>query len=136
MTFLTSLIFDSKLTWQPQISSLAGRLCRVIAVIYKLKKMLGYKWLISLYNGHFLPLLIYCCPVWGHVVNAHMKQHETLQKRILKIIHHVELRTRSKVLFERLKCLPIKELYYYQVLIFVLKFIHNLLPSTFTGFYI
>lgn len=57
------------------------------------------------------------------------------QERILKIILHVESRTSSELVFEKLKCLPVRELYSYYVLIFVSKFIHNLLPSTFTGFY-
>lgn len=55
---LSGVLLDTRLNWQSHISCLAGRLSGVIAIIYKLRKVLGHKWLMKLYYTHFVPLLV------------------------------------------------------------------------------
>ena len=74
--------------------------------------------------------------IWGSTCSIHLKAAEILQKKIIRIISGVNPRTHSLPLFENMKILTVKEVFYYSVTMFMYKFERGQLPNIFDKFFI
>ena len=71
---------------------------------------------------------------WGSAVKTHIDEIFRLQKRIVRIIHGVHPRTHSMPLFKNLGILNVKQLFSYNVGLFMYKYSHHWLSSIFNMF--
>ena len=96
-------------------------LSRVVGIIYRARHMLGTETLLTLYYSLFLPILSYCCEIWGISYTSTIHCIEILQKRVIRLISGVN------ILFSRFRVLKFKDLVDLKVLLVIFK-IFNSMP--------
>ena len=80
------------------------------------------------------PYLCYCIEVWGSTYKTHLKSLYNIQKRALKIILSLPIRTNTDFLFKNLHIFKLSEIYYYNVALFMFKYINGSSPSVFYNY--
>ena len=105
-----------------------------MAILCKARRLLKASTLITLYykisNLFKYPYFTYCIEVWGHTCDKYMSSLFKVQKRAVRII------TYSYNVFLKLLTAIIFIIYYYHVLIFMLKHKKGLLPPIFNDMFI
>ena len=56
---------NDKLTWDDHKIYIKKKIARNLGIMYKCKRIMDKKDLISMYNCFVLPYLLYCLPLWG-----------------------------------------------------------------------
>ena len=82
-----------------------------------------------LYFTMIHPYLVYCNVIWGSASHLALSQLIRLQKRALRIITGSSYLAHTAPLFAQKRILNIYDLYKLQVLIFMYKEKHNMLPE-------
>ena len=125
---LLGVILDSKLTWKNHTAAITGKLYRAIAILYKMRYLVGRKWLIRLYYAFFHPHINYCCSIWGSAPKVALQPLIIAQHKAIKTMYNLEPRTPTSFIYQISKFLTVSEICDYQSLIFMYKFHHDLLP--------
>ena len=128
-TKFLGVIIDEKLTWKYHIAHISGKINKNISVIYKVKKVISFDALKTLYTSLILPYLTYCCVIWGNASKCNLNKVIVLQKRILRIIFNSDYREHTSPLFKRCKLLKFSDLVNINILIVMFKVYNNLLPE-------
>ena len=81
------------------------------------------------YNRYLLPLIDYCCVVWGNINKVYLEKILKLQKRAARIILRADFNTPSKLLFEKLEWLTVYNRINYHKATLMFKCINNLAPE-------
>ena len=81
------------------------------------------------------PYLCYCIEIWGSTYNTHLTSLYNIQKRALKIIFSLPIRTNTDFLFKKSHIFKLSEVYYYHVALFMYKYINGSLPSVFDNMF-
>ena len=79
--------------------------------------------------------LIYCVEVWGNAAEIHLNSLLKVQKKVIKNIKSLPYRAPSRPVFKDLNILTITQIHQYHILIFVFKYLKDMLPITFHNFY-
>lgn len=108
---------DSSLTWEKHIQHLTEKLSRLCYAFRVLAKISPMELLISVYFGYVHSILSYGIITWGS--SPKVTQVLKLQKRILKIIKKVPIRTESIKIFRELKILPVPCIYILETVCFI-----------------
>lgn len=115
------IIIDSRMRWDMHASYVAKKL-RVLIYKFKcLKDFLSGRHMKILYHSLVESHLNYGILGWGGILDSHISHLERLQKRILKIIFHKELTYPSDRLFMDSQVFDIRQLYYYQCVLYQRK---------------
>ena len=120
--FLTSLecknhvkylgvLLDSHLSWKYHIDNVALKISRIIGVIARLRHLVPFNTLLSIYRSLILPYLSYGLASWGQAAKSHLQKLLVLQKRALRLMYFCELRAHAVPLFISSKSLPLNMLY-------------------------
>ena len=120
---------DEDLNWKQHTAEISKKISKSLGILNRLKFILPRKILVTLYLTMIHPYLIYCTIVWGGASLLALNKLICLQKRALRLITCSYFRARSNPLFVKLGILKLQDIYKYQILMFVYKFKHNLLPS-------
>ena len=81
-----------------------------------------------LYNTLIQPYLAYCNIIWGTAKASALNPLFLLQKRVIRICAKSDFRAPSGPLFSKLRILNIFDLNKYLTMLFMFKYMHNLLP--------
>ena len=84
------------------------------------------------YNAYVLPILDYCCVIWGKGNTNYINRVFKLQKRIGKIILQQPQRSSSQEIFKTLDWLPFQDRCKYHTAMLVFKTLSNKAPSYMT----
>ena len=120
--FLTSLecknhvkylgvLLDSHLSWKYHIDNVALKISRIIGVIARLRHLVPFTTLLSIYRSLILPYLSYGLAAWGQAAKSHLQKTLVLQKRALRLMYFCEPRAHAVPLFISSKILPLNMLY-------------------------
>ena len=71
---------DEKLNWKKHVECVKRNMSRVVGIIYRARHILGTETLLTLYYSLFLPILSYCCEIWGITYTSTIHCIEILQK--------------------------------------------------------
>ena len=84
MTTFLGIMIDEQLNWKEQIHQVQTGLSRITGVMYRAINVLGTASLLTLYHSLFLPIMGYCCEIWGNVcvTNLHQLYHSVTKKAI------------------------------------------------------
>ena len=129
------IMLDETLSWKNHIENIRSKISKGIGIIMKARNLLVSKTLLTLYYSFVYPHLSYCIEVWGSAYKTHLDVLLKLQKKALRIIHSVPKDHKSKMLFKSDKVLTIYQLYQYSVVLFMYKFVRQVLPPLFKGFF-
>ena len=134
-TKFLGIILDENLTWFNHITYLKTKISKGLGIIIKTRKLFNEKVLHTLYHSFIYPYLTYCIEIWGSAANIHLELLLLIQKKYVRIATHAEFRAHTDKLFLKLNILPITKLYCYQVLIFMYKINHKMLPQIFLSMF-
>ena len=93
------VILDEQLKWKEHVSYIKSKISKCLGIFTKAKKVLHKRSLVQLYYSFMYPYLCYCIEVWGSTYNTHLTSLYNIQKRALKIILSLPLRTNTDFLF-------------------------------------
>ena len=126
---LLGVTIDQCLTWENHIQQLCSQLSSRLALLQRIKKYLPYHVRILYYNAYCLPILDYCCSIWGSASKASLDCILKLQKRAARIILNANYLTPSFEMFKTLKWMTIYDRIYYQKAVLMFKCLRNLSPA-------
>lgn len=133
--FLGVTISDN-LSWDIHLQSISLKINKLIGIFYNIKNKLSRSALKILYNAFIYPYLTYCILLWGHCPNSHLNCLHVSQKRAIRLIFNLKPYSHTRSFFVEHNILSLSCLYIYFTAIFVYKFLNNLLPPSFSNFYI
>ena len=83
---LLGINIDSNLNWKNQIDQICSKISLTIYLLSKIKKYLNLESRQLFYSGYILPLIDYCCVVWGNCSNEGLNRILKLQKTTARLI--------------------------------------------------
>ena len=110
------IVVDSKLSWEPHIKYITGRLSRVIYLLRNLKSHVSDTYVRTAYFAFFQSIISYGIVLWGNCSHTH--EILLLQKKVLRVITNSDKYTHCKSLFIKLKVLTVINLYIYNALLY------------------
>ena len=132
-TFL-GVHIDENLTWKKHIDHIIAKISKNIGIMNRLKYFLPSNILLTLYNSFVLPYLNYSILAWGSPTPK-CNRLLTLQKRAVRIIFKTGFCEHTGPLFANLKLLKFADLYYFNLGLFMYKYMSRLLPACFNSFF-
>ena len=102
---------DSHLSWKYHIDNVALKISRIVGVIARLRHLVPFTTLLSIYRSLILPYLTYGLAAWGQAAKSHLQKILVLQKRVLRLMYFSEPRAHAVPLFTSSKILPLNMLY-------------------------
>lgn len=113
------LWIDDKLTWNLHINHIRTKLISLLGALRKIAHCIPYQVRNVIYNSLVKSHLEYMIEIWGSAAATHLKQLQTTQNKIIKILHHYNYLTPTKTLYEKTKLLNLTQLYTYCTCILV-----------------
>lgn len=124
---------DETLSWRDHINILENKIAKNIGVLYKAKPYLNVRCLRDLYFSFIHSYLTYCNIAWGSTNQTKLHKLHNKQKHACRIIFGVNRYTPSQPILHKLGVLNIFQLNVHQVLQFMFKVKHGLVPTIFTN---
>jgi hypothetical protein len=117
-------LLDNHISWKEHIKFITNKISKLTGILIKLKKTLSTEVLLKLYYAYIHSYLVNGIIVWGSATKTSLDPIIKLQKKCIRIISFVSSRTKSIPLFTTLNVLPLNELYYSRIAIFMYKVHH------------
>jgi hypothetical protein len=125
---ILGIYVDNTLSWQPQIDYVCKRINNRISLLKHILYYLTDNMKIMFYNAYILPIIDYCCVVWGQTNIKYVNRIFGMQKRIARIILNKPKMTPSNILFRELQWLPFIDRCHYHIALLVYKTCNNMAP--------
>ena len=95
------VLLDSHLRWKYHIDNVALKISRIIGVIARLRHLVPFTTLLSIYRSLILPYQSYGLAAWGQAATckSHLQIILVLQKRVLRLMYFSEPRAHAVPLF-------------------------------------
>ena len=119
------VIIDLKLSWVDHIQFIKTKISKGLGILCKAKRVLKLPTLLTLYYSFIYPYMLYCIEIWGSASKECLMSILRLQKRAVRIIKSVPIRTESAPMFQSLKLLSVFEIYTLKIAMFMYKYVHN-----------
>ena len=119
---------DEKLTWKNHIDTISIKVSKAIGAINRIKNIVPYNILLSLYYTTIYTHLCYCIIIWGNACRTTLSKIVILQKRIVRIITHSSYLAHTSPIFRQLHLLKVDDIYKFHVLQFMYKCKMRYLP--------
>ena len=103
-------MIDEQLNWKEQIHQVQTGLSRITGVMYRARHVLGTASLLTLYHSLFLPIMSYCCEIWGNACVTHLHCITVLQNKAVRLVFGVSRLDHTSMLFYRCRVLSFKDL--------------------------
>ena len=129
------IIIDNNLSWKFHIQNLETIIARVIGTMYKVRPMLNFSCLKSLYFSLIHSHLSYANIAWGSTHSTKLKKLISLQKHAIRIICNKRKFESIIPSMKLLKILNAEEINIHQHLLFMHKFRLGKLPNNFNPFF-
>jgi hypothetical protein len=129
-TFLGITIYNC-LSWCQQMHNIVSKISSRLGLMCLFRTYLPTEGLIMYYNGYILPLVGYCCTVWGETTNLNLEKLCILiQKRAARIILNAKYDIPSLQLFKKKRgWLSIQNRLEYHKSVLMYKCINNSAPD-------
>ena len=128
-TKFLGVFLDDKLTWYQHINHIAAKVARGLGVIGRVRNMLPFSVLRTLYFSLVYPYLNYCCIIWGGASATVLHKIEVLQNRAVRLITRAPFRSSSSPIYKRLNFLKIIDIRLLQIGVFMFKIKYKQLPE-------
>ena len=124
------VMLDDFLSWKPHIKMVTSKISRTLGVIKRVRKILPFSALKTLYNSLIVPHINYGLKLWG----PYSKPVELIQKRAIRVITTSKFFAHTSPLFKKHSILKIDDMYKVQCLKLHYKIENNLVPEFFKTF--
>ena len=122
---LLGVIIDSKLSWVDHIQFIKKKISKGLGILCKTKRVLILPTLLTLYHSFIYPYMLYCIEIWGSTCRECLMSILGLQKRAVRIIKSVSIRTESAPMFQSLELLSVFEICTFKITLFIYTYVHN-----------
>ena len=126
------IYIDKHLTWSQHIDQLCTSISKSVFAINRVKYILPYAALRSLYFSLIQSRLQYGIEAWGNSNSMHKLLR--VQKRAIRVINNTKYRHHTDPLFKRNNIVKVSDLYQLQVFSFMYDLVNNKLPGSFDDF--
>jgi len=123
---------DKNLNWKHHLTTKCNQIVKVICILHRLKHMLPFEILKTIYNALILPHLTYAITAFGNTTSKEMTRLITLQKKAIRTIFNAKYNSHTDPLFKKLNSLKIRDIFTIECVKIVLKNRQNLLPPYFS----
>ena len=130
-TKFLGVIMDELLTWRQHADYISSKISKGAGILFKIRKYVNKRTLVSLYYTFIYPYFSYCNEVWGSAYSCHLKRLTILQKRAIRIIHNANRTEHTDPLFRDANILKFHNIHKHVVAQFMHKLFHGNLPSVF-----
>lgn len=134
-TKFLGVTIDELLNWNEHIHNITISISRNIGLLFKIKRLVPSKTLVMLYNSLILPYITYCNIVWATSSKTKINSIYLLQKKAVRICTDSQYLAHSRPLFHQLKTLTLFDINSLHSLLFIYKYLNNMLPHSFQNFY-
>ncbi|HMK58436.1 MAG TPA: reverse transcriptase family protein [Nitrososphaeraceae archaeon] len=124
------VFIDEELSWKYHISQISQKISKSLGVLNQVRYVLSRDLLLTLYYTMIHPYLQYCNIIWSGASHTTLNRIVLLQKRAVRLICNARYRAPSSVLFTELRLLKVFDIHKMQILLFMFKLKHNLLPMS------
>ena len=121
-------IIDNKLSWKGQIKAVQSKVSKGTYLLSKLKPYVDTGTLKMIYFSTIYPHLSYCVTSWGGSSKTTLLPLVRLQKRVMRILTNSPYNSHTDPLFNKLKILPLAQIYELNLLTLFHKFHKNKIP--------
>ena len=135
-TKFLGLQIDQNITWKEHIDNIVKTCSRNVGIINKLKNFLPHEALYTLYCSLILPYINYGILAWGCACSSYINDLFKIQKRALRIISASDYRSSTNPLLIRYNTLSVRDMYTFELGLFMYKHDNGLLPSVFDDLFI
>jgi hypothetical protein len=125
---ILGIYVDETLNWHAQIDHVCKQMNSKITLLKRIIYFISDEMKSMFYNAYILPILDYCCNIWGKPNKSYIKKIYSLQKRTAKIILNKSSRTTSTELFIKLCWMPFDDRVKYHTAIQIYKTLSNMAP--------
>ena len=122
------VIIDDKLNWSIHINAAKRKASKGIGIICKARKFLKESTLITLYYSFIYPYLHYGILAWGLTYACHLDPLVKVQKLAARLITRAARDAPSIPLFQKLNILNLDNIYTLNVMLFMFKYFHCMIP--------
>ena len=126
---LLGVIIDKNLSWDKQIDAVCLNVTRRIILLKMLSKYIDQANMKLYNNSYILPILDYCCLIWGRCSKTNSLRILKLHKRAARIILKADITTPSQSMFNELNWLIFPKRVQYHSCAMVYKALHGLAPE-------
>ena len=126
---------DQHLSWNEHISNISGKIAKNLGILSRISRLLPSHIRSTLYYTLIYPYLSYCNIVWACAYKSNLTKLHTLQKRAVRFIAQIPYGAHTKSKFLIHKILKVDQIREVQIGIFMYRYLHNQLPSTFQDFF-
>ena len=119
---------DNKLTWKPQIDSVAGKFSGKLKFL-KIMKNLPVKVLEEIYYKGVVPSITYCIAVWGTCPTTSFYKLESLHIKAAKIIYKLPSETPDLEVLNIVKWKPLSYIYKRRIAAVMYSVHNNTVPQ-------
>lgn len=102
---------DDSLSWQAQLDILSARTRKMIWIFKKLRNILKFKMLKTVYFALVQSILGYCIPVWGGTCKTKIIKVERAQRSLLKVMLRKPFRYPTMSLYKDCNVLTVRQLF-------------------------
>lgn len=119
------IVLDEKLTFQKHLSTLAGRVRKIIHIMKSLRRGAPKETLKLVYLALCQSVLTYCIRCWGGSSKSYMLEVERAQRSVLKVMYKKPRMYPTTLLYEESKVLSLRKLYILKVVLMQHRIIIN-----------
>ena len=102
-TKFLGVYIDDQLNWLVHIQTISRKIAKVIGTMFKIREKVDSEILVMIYNTLILPLLSYCCEIWGNTYETRLRILKLLQKRVVRVIGKVGYLDHTSDIFKRFR---------------------------------
>ena len=129
------VIIDDNLNWSEHIKTLKNKLLKTIGVLYKTRYYLNEKSLFLIFNSLFISHIKYGLLCWGRANAGKINEIDKLINRALRCMYFKKWDESIKSIKITKKILNVKNMFKYDLGVFMYKFRRNMLPVNFKPYF-
>lgn len=123
------IIIDDKLKFNDHILYITKNTSRKIGALYRAGNKLTNHAKITMYNTMIRPHFMYCSTILFLCRNSDIDKLQVQQNKAMRLILKCTRETPIRDMLQKLKWLSVRQLIYFNVLLFIYKMQNNLLPK-------
>ena len=127
---------DEKFSWKPHIEYIRNKISKSLGIICKVRSVLTAEIMLNMYYTIVHCYLNTGIIIWGSTHNNKIDSLIKIQKKAIRIITNSGYRDHTLPLFTKLKILPLQQLYYYNIILFMYKVYKDKLPKVISDYFI
>lgn len=118
------LILDEHLTWKPHINRIRSKISSLMGLLRPVVKCFPKNVRKIIYNSLVKSNLEYLIEVWGTASKSNLKELQTAQNKIIKVLFHYDFFTRTHKLYNKeTKIMSVNQIYTYNTCCLIRKII-------------